>query len=86
MATRRQHLMVGGRPMGGGSYVIVIHDQRAGKARLGRRYSSASEASAGAARLNEHARKNGRYNVVARAMPLKAGHERVDSVNRRAGH
>lgn len=82
MATRRQHLV--SRNSGPSSYVIVISDGR--KARLGRRYPTASEAEAGAARLNEHARKNGRYNVVARAMPLKEGHERVDSINRRAGH
>lgn len=84
MSTRRQ-ILVDRRSSAPSSYVIVIHDQRAGKARLGRRYSSAAEAEAGAARLNEHARKNKRYNVVARAMPLREGHERVDSINHRAG-
>jgi hypothetical protein len=83
VATRRQYLVnrKGGGPS---SYVIVISDGN--RARLGRRYPTAREAEAGAARLNEHARKNKRYNVVARAMPLREGHERVDSINHRAGH
>lgn len=85
MSTRRQ-VLVDRRASGPSSYVIVIHDQRAGRARLGRRYPTAREAEAGAARLNEHARKNNRLHVLARAMPLREGHERVDSINHRAGH